>query len=102
VDGTADPTPGQRRVNDVAVVVAARHGFETAHFALSGTDMYGLTAEIVALGISRLLLAPPAAVGVVAPAQALPAADMLAELDLRCESSFDLPAALKMRRAQGK
>jgi short subunit dehydrogenase-like uncharacterized protein len=84
------PTPGQREVNDFAVAATATRGFESAHVCITGTDVYGTTGEIVALGVARLLDGGPRCAGVCAPAEAFDARESLAQLDVRVTSSFEL------------
>ncbi len=86
-----EPTMGQRGVNDFAVTATATRGFDSAHVSVSGTDVYGTTAQVVALGVEQLLAGKQRGVGVLAPAEAFDPAECLASLDVTLTASFPLP-----------
>jgi short subunit dehydrogenase-like uncharacterized protein len=82
--GPPGPTDGQRKVADFAVVAEARRGFDTAFCAVTGTDVYGVTAEIIAYGVELVRDRPPRATGVLAPAELADPAEALRTLGERC------------------
>jgi short subunit dehydrogenase-like uncharacterized protein len=84
------PTPGQRGINDFAVSVTAQRGFDTAHVCVSGTDIYGTTADIIALAVNTLLTDGPRATGVCTPAEAFDARASLDALSVSVTASFPL------------
>jgi len=86
-----EPTMGQRGVNDFAVTATATRGFDSAHVAVSGTDVYGMTAQVVALGVEQLLAGKQRGAGVLAPAEAFDPAESLAALDVTLRTSFPTP-----------
>jgi short subunit dehydrogenase-like uncharacterized protein len=90
-EGPPGPTPGQRAVTDFAVVAQASRGFAESRVAVAGTDPYGATAEIVALGVAAFAAGAVTARGVCPPAKVLDAEAALAALantiDLRMERS---------------
>jgi hypothetical protein len=57
---------------------------------VTGVDVYGITAEIVALGAQRMLSPGPRAAGVRAPAEALDALACLRALPVAVTASFPL------------
>jgi len=68
--GAAPPDEAARRHIEFAVIAEATLHFRRTRVAVSGTDPYGLSARIAALGVERLLgggALPPA--GVIAPSQ---------------------------------
>jgi short subunit dehydrogenase-like uncharacterized protein len=81
------PTKGQRGINDFAVTATATRNFDTGHVAISGTDVYGCTAAIVAHGAQQLLSGKPTA-GLLAPSQAFDAETSLAALPVTVTASF--------------
>ena len=82
-----EPTKGQRNINDFAVTATATRGFATAHVAVTGTDVYGRTADIVALA-AQTLTAGQAPTGLLAPAEAFDPAASLADLPVTVRTSF--------------
>ncbi len=71
------PTDGQRAIADFCVAAVARRG-DDAHMATaSGTDVYGVTADIVGLGVDLLVQGAHRRAGVLAPAEAFDAAATL-------------------------
>lgn len=80
--GPPGPTDGQRAVTDYAIVAEARRGFATAHAAAVGVDVYGTTADLVAIGVQALLAGAPAC-GVLAPSQLVAPEYGLTELSRR-------------------
>ena len=76
------PGPGERRRRKTRfAVVAEARGRERARRArLIGTDVYGLTALIVARGAEALTAGEVASTGVLAPAEAFEAASFVAKL----------------------
>jgi short subunit dehydrogenase-like uncharacterized protein len=77
----AAPDPARRGETTFAVVAEASHKFHRARVSLSGTDIYGLTASIVAGGVAHLTTGtanPPR--GVLAPSELMDPVEALAEL----------------------
>ena len=68
-----DPSPEQRERNRWTVVAEARSGPRTARATLTGTDVYGLTALLLARGAEALRNGEARAVGACAPAEAFDA-----------------------------
>jgi hypothetical protein len=73
------PTDDAREATFEIVIVAERAG-RRAVTRVSGRDPYGLTAEIQATFARRILEGAPTGKGVVAPSQAIPAAEAFAAL----------------------
>jgi short subunit dehydrogenase-like uncharacterized protein len=79
----AEPSPEDRKFTEFAVVAEARRGFARARVAVSGTDVYGLTALIAAWGAMALAHRTTGAAGVLAPAEVFDAESTLGELAAR-------------------
>lgn len=65
------PTIEQRRKSHWTILAEARSGSRWKNVALSGTDVYGLTAEFLSAGALKIAREGPLDVGVVAPVQAV-------------------------------
>lgn len=74
------PGDDERRQATFAIAAVGRRGDETATLILNASDPYGLTAALLALGAERAALGSMGG-GVLAPSQALPAAEGLAWLE---------------------
>ena len=78
--GARAPRPEERAATRFAVVAEAGLHFRRARVSLSGSDLYAVTAAIVAGGAEALARGEPPDTGVLAPAQIARAEDSLAEL----------------------
>ncbi len=65
------PSPEQRRKGKWTILAEARSGSKWRNVAISGTDVYGLTAEFLAAGALKMAKEGPLETGVVAPVQAV-------------------------------
>jgi short subunit dehydrogenase-like uncharacterized protein len=74
------PDLAERTGSRFAVVAEAAHRFHRARVSLSGSDLYGISAEIVAEGVAHLMAAAPAMTGVLAPSELMDGEQALAEL----------------------
>ena len=65
------PTPEQRRKSRWTILAEARSGSDWRNVAISGSDVYGLTAEFLSAGALKIAREGPQEIGVVAPVQAV-------------------------------
>jgi len=82
--GPEGPTDGQRAADDFGVAAEVVRGFDKSFAAILGTDVYGVTAEVVAYGVRQLVSHAPRATGVCAPSQAFDPIAALDEMIKRC------------------
>ncbi len=82
--GPAAPSELDRHHNRFAIVAEARRGFHRERVAISGRDIYGVTAELIALGVHALCTGAPAA-GILAPAELADPDESLRALASRAE-----------------
>lgn len=75
VGGTGGPE-GEARNAAWTVLAEARNGQDWRNVSLQGTDVYGLTAKLLAFGAERLSRADYERVGVLAPTQAVDVDDL--------------------------
>jgi hypothetical protein len=84
VDRWVDRSPkgpeGNERQATFTIVAEATKGSERSRVAITGTDPYGLTAELQAYAAERALAGAIRAVGVVGPSVAFPAREAIAAL----------------------
>jgi short subunit dehydrogenase-like uncharacterized protein len=84
VDRWVDRSPkgpeGSERQATFTIVAEATKGSERSRVAITGTDPYGLTAELQAYAAERALAGAIRAVGVVGPSVAFPAREAIAAL----------------------
>lgn len=80
VDRTADGPLGSERDGTFTVLAEATKGSERSRVALTGSDPYGLTAELQVYAAERALAGAISAVGVVGPSVAFPPREAIAAL----------------------
>jgi hypothetical protein len=71
---------GNERAGTFTIVAEATKGSERSRVALTGTDPYGLTAELQLYAAQRALAGAITAVGIVGPSVAFPAREAIAAL----------------------
>jgi short subunit dehydrogenase-like uncharacterized protein len=71
------PAAAEREATRFAVVAEAVRSFQRARLAIAGADVYGVTAHVVAAAAGALLAGAIERPGVLAPAEAFPAARFL-------------------------
>jgi short subunit dehydrogenase-like uncharacterized protein len=80
VDRTAEGPEGAERDGTFTVLAEATKGSERSRVALTGSDPYGLTAELQVYAAERALAGAISAVGVVGPSVAFPPREAIAAL----------------------
>jgi hypothetical protein len=77
------PEPRRDAAHTIAVAIEVSHGEQTMRMAIATRDAYRVTADIVALGVERILAAPPRRRGVLCPSEIVDPVAALVELERR-------------------
>ncbi|MFC7879062.1 saccharopine dehydrogenase family protein [Isoptericola sp. NPDC057391] len=91
------PTDGERSSQRFVVDVAVRRGAVTRGLAVTGHDIYAVSAPILAEGVVRLLDGRHRGAGALGPAEAFDATDVLAALEAHPLGLTTVPSAAPRR-----
>lgn len=83
------PPLAERRLSRFALVARAERSFERRELSVSGSDPYGITAEVLALAVERLLEGDPRSLGIVTPSEAFEPESSLGAIAESCNLTVE-------------